>query len=371
MKTTRNLLGALLLTVLTTAAAMCDAQDYTLEAIKITANAPVEITMPTSQNLQDPMYSTIAGDWKKLAIVTGKDGISFSLPPDAVGSSLVLLAKPAWLTLPDTEPPVIQAISVAGKAAELVEGEANVGHLNATPTNIMVTAADKLNPIHPQATRVLINGQSLSTFGGSLKLQQSADGKHADILITPGTLPADKYTLTVEVADAAPARSSTAALVIFNTAPLLRDGGFEELTDNGKLKYWSFGSWHSGDPTEYKIEIAKGEGRTGNAVKFTGVSGRLNMVVGQPVDLVPGRTYLLSGYYKSETGGGWASLIGTSTTGDKGQYTNTGHLAKSPDWAPFAWELTAAPDNKGYIIYLRSTSMGSVYFDDLTLKAKE
>ena len=148
-------------------------------------------------------------------------------------------------------------------------------------------------------------------------------------------------------------------------------GGFEQLDKDGKLEYWSFGSWHGADASEYKITLAKGEGRTGNALKLTGVSGRINMTVGQPVDLLPGTTYVLSGHSKGNCNGGYASLIGKSTTGAKGQYTNTRHLAKSADWAPFAWEITPAPDNKNYVIYLRSTSIGSVYFDDVTLSVKE
>ena len=371
MRRTGTILTALILAVLTISQATCQARDYSLQAVKITANAPVEITMPTSQEVKDPMYTTAAGEWKKLKVVKGKDGLSFSLPGDAIGSSLVLLAKPAWLTLPDTEPPVIEAVSVAGKAAQLVEGEVNVGHLDVTPASIMITAADKLNPIHPRETKVLLNGQLPDSFGGALKLQQSADGKHADIVITPGTLPPDKYTLRVEVADATPARNSTVALVIFNTAPLLRDGGFEELDDDGKLKYWSFGSWHSSEATKYKIELAKGEGRTGNALRFTGTSGRLNMVVGQPVDLLPGTTYVLSGYSKGDCNGGYASLIGKAVGDAKAQYDNTSSCRQADDWTPFSWEITPAENNKNYMIYLRSTSIGSVYFDDVTLSVKE
>ena len=371
MRITATVLAPLFLVVITATQGMSAARDYSLQAVKITANAPVEITMPASQGVKDPMYTTAAGEWKKLKVVKAKDGLSFSLPGDAIGSSLVLLTKPAWLTLPDTEPPIIEAVSVAGKAAQLVEGEVNIGHLAATPANIMITASDKLNPIHPGETKVLVNGRAPDSFGGSVKLQQSADGKHADIVITPGTLPPAKYTLRVEVADATPARNSTVAVVIFNTAPLLRDGGFEEVDDKGKLKHWSFGSWHSGEASEYKIELAKGEGRTGNALKFIGVSGRLNMVVGQPVDLVPGTTYVLSGYSKGDCNGGYASLIGKAVGDAKAQYDNTSPCKQADDWTPFSWEITPAENNKNYVIYLRSTSKGSVYFDDVTLSVKE
>ncbi len=352
------------------AAGPCTAADFTLQAFKITANAPVEITLPPDQQVKQPTYVTAAGEWKQLAVDKSAAGLSFSLPADAIGSTLVLLDKPDWLTLPDTDAPVLEAASVAGVAVTPIEENMNLGHLADTPANVMFTVADATNPISLGHVKILLNGQPPEASGGSLMLDQSADGKHADLIITPGQLPEDKHTIMVIVPDASPARNSLIAQLTFSTAPLLRNGGFEELEDNGRPQHWSFGSWHSGEATDYEISIAKGEGRSGNALKFVGISGRLNMVVGQTVDFVPGRTYILSGYSKGDCRGGYASLIGKAIGDAKAQYDNTSPCQQADDWTPFAWEITPAENNKNFIIYLRSTSKGTVYMDDIKLTPK-
>ena len=348
----------------------CARADFTFEAFKITANAPVDITVPAKEKLSRPMYVNAAGEWKPLQVATAGGGISFSVPADAVGSTVVILNKPDWLTLPDTDSPLIQAASIGTQAVQLTE-DMNAGNLSQTPSNIMFTVADATNPIAADRVSVFINGKPPASYGGAVKVDQSRDGKHVDIIIAPGALPEDKHQVLLQVPDASPRRNLLTAQLTFSTAPLLRDGGFEALKDDGKPQYWSLGSWHSGDPTEYELTVAKGAGRTGNALKFVGIGGRLNMVVGQDVDLVPGRTYVFSGYYKNDCTGGYTSLIGKGVGGAKAQYTNTSSLPPAADWTAFSWEITAAEDNKNFIIYLRSTSKGTVFFDDVKLEMKQ
>ncbi len=366
-----NIIVSLIVIAMLAAGTACAAGQFTLQAFKITANAPVQITLPPNQPVKQPTYVTAAGEWKQLQVDKSEAGLAFSLPTDAIGSTVILLSKPDWLTLPDTDAPTIEAASVAGVAVTPIEDTMTVGHLDETPKNLMFTVADATNPISARHIKVLLNGQPVSSTGGSLKIDQSPDGKHADIIITPGDLPKDKHNIMLIIPDATPARNTLIARLTFTTAPLLRDGGFEELDDKGKPKHWSFGSWHSGEASDYKISIAKGEGRSGNALKFVGITGRLNMVVGQPVDLVPGRTYILSGYSKGDCNGGYASLIGKAVGDAKAQYDNTSPCKQADDWTPFSWEITPAESNKNFIIYLRSTSKGTVYMDDIKLQAKQ
>ena len=72
MKTTATLLAALLLTVVTTMQATCDGQDYALQAIKITANAPVDakktaIIISTEQRL---LIRYSPGDFRNSTILS-------------------------------------------------------------------------------------------------------------------------------------------------------------------------------------------------------------------------------------------------------------------------------------------------------------
>lgn len=92
------------------------------------------------------------------------------------------------------------------------------------------------------------------------------------------------------------------------------------------------------------------------------------MVCGQPVDLVAGDKYILSGYYKSDVNGGYASLRATAMGDATAQYDNTPRLTKADDWTHFSWEITAAENNRNHVIYLRSTSTGTIYMDDISLE---
>lgn len=363
---------AILLFAALVAASASSAEDYTLQAFTITANAPVAISLGADRTVSEPLYTNAHGEWTPLTVVGEADGggVQFTLPSDAVGTTTVLLEQPDWLTLPDTDAPVISGCRANDVEYTAENGIVMMGQLAEAPDEIMLTVADPTNPISTEKVQAFINGRPMSTFEGGLDAEHGDEAKTANIFIMPGNLPDDKYEISLLVPDASPSHNSLAARIVFSTAPLLRNAGFNELDKDGKPLNWSFGSWDSGDPSEYEISIAKDQGRSGNALKLVGTSGRLNMVVGQPVDLVAGQTYILSGYYKNTARGGYASLMGTKTTAEKAQYSNTTPLAQADDWTPFAWELTAEEGNNNYMLYLRSTSVGTVYFDDLVLQPK-
>ena len=345
------------------------AQDeYSLQAFRITANAPVTVTLSHADPIQKPMYRPQAGEWRPLDARQQEGEVSFALPADAVGETTVLLTQPDWLTLPDGDAPQLAEASIDGVAVTPDGSSITCGAV-AVPPTIELKVTDALNPILRSRIAARLNGMPLEELGGKTDLATSNAGKTLSIRVVPGELPEDRYSLTVGVPDASPTRNTLVATVTFSTAPLLRNGGFEAASADGKPESWSVGSWGGSDPGEYKISVVQGQGRTGNALCLDGISGRINMVVGQPVDMVAGKTYVLSGYAKGD-GVGYASLIAAGTGGDKQQYDNTGRTAASADWQPFAWELTPQPEKKDYTIYLRSASVGTVYFDDLRLDVK-
>ncbi|MFO7945350.1 MAG: hypothetical protein R6V19_00840 [Armatimonadota bacterium] len=345
------------------------AEDYTLRPIKVTANAPVEITLGATETVHAPIYRTAEGEWTDLSVSKDDKGVSFSLPDNAVGSTVILLDKPDWLTLPDSDAPRLDAASIAGEAVEVGE-TVELGHLKAAPEAIMLTLSDETNPIAANLARVYINGKSPESYGGSISHSGSADGKHVDLVIKPGTLPEDDYDINLNVPDASPGRNTFSTTIAFSTAPILRNGGFEQVDKNGNPEFWTTGAWSTKPETEYEIKVVE-DGYAGKCIMIKGIQDPLNLVCGQEVDLQIGKTYVLTGYFRGEGKAGHGSLIARSPDG-KGQYDNFGGLKANGEWMPFEWELTPEQeDATNYTFYVRLSGVGTAYFDDLKLEPKQ
>ncbi len=345
------------------------AEKYAIQPIRISSNVPVKVTIAGEPTVKSPMYLTSAGEWKKLAVDKKGDTVSFSQPQDALASTVILLNKPDWLQLPDADAPVVDAVSVGGKALE-VAAQVKLGNVPDTPKSIFVTLTDARNPIATSRVRVSIDGQEPSAFGGEVKLSPSKDGKHLDISVTPGKLKEAKHIVLISASDASPSFNSMLLEIAFSTAPLLLNGDFERADSKGGPLHWNCGTWSATKETKAEFKVVDG-GRSGKALMINGITLPLNLVCGQPVDIVPGKTYVLSGYYKTDENRGHASLIGKNKdTGKQDQYIGMPGLKKADDWTPFSWEFTANEDNMEFMLYLRSGSVGKVYFDDVKAKLK-
>lgn len=359
-----------LLCVMAQAGYCADAR-YELQTITLTATSSLEVTLAAGE-ASEPVYVTAGGKWKQLEVAKIATGIRFSLPDDAVGATVVLLNKPKWLTLPDTEAPVLEAVTV-GKVSVDVKAEGmNAGRFSETPKSIILTVSDKLNPLAGGRVRVTIDGQEAADTGTKLTITQSKDGKHADIAIEPGKLAPDKHTVAVTVVDAAPRHNTLEMAVAFSTAPLLQNGDFEKVKSGGFAQNWRHAAWNLKPDTKYQTTVAKGKGRSGNALKITGIAGNLCLIVGQHVEVEGGRTYVISGYYKTDGEGACAASFYGKPEGElKEQYISGPMLPAAPDWTPFSWEFTAGEGHPLYEVFVWSKYQGDVYFDDLELQPKE
>ena len=343
------------------------AAEYELDAINLSANADLEVHMPADQAVKNPTYLRADGKWAKLDVKQDARGIFFALPPEGMGSTVVLLHKPDWLTLPDVEPPVVKGLNLGRTALEVSES-LNLGHIPEKVPPLQMVLNDKANPLATHRVLVSLDARPLEDYGGSVKLQQSKDGRAADLIVDFGDLPAQKHTLSVSISDASP-RANTMALVLrFNTGPLLRNAGFEEADKSGMPAHWTSGAWDMKDDTKYEIKQVDG-GRSGKCLMMHGIAGSLNTLASQSVDLVPGRAYVLSGYARTDGGSGWASMI-SQGGGKRGQYDSMSGVPASDEWTAFAWDFTAVEGGESYILYLRNAK-GKVYFDDLKIEAKQ
>jgi hypothetical protein len=348
----------------------CADANYDLHTIALTATSSLDVTLPAAT--AEPIYLTAECDWKQLEVARTATAIRFSLPDDALGSTVVLLNKPQWLTLPDTEPPVLEAVTVGGIALDVKTEPLNAGRFSEAPQSILLTVSDKLNPIADGRVQVAIDGQLATPGDDHVTVTQSKDGRHADITIELGKLAPDKHTVAVTLVDATPRHNSLDIQMAFSTAPLLLNGDFEAARPDDSPRYWRHAAWNRKPDTAYETTVAKDKGRSGNALKITGIAGNLYLIVGQQVEVQGGNTYVISGYYKTDGDDVCAASFYGKPAGElKEQYISSPMLPAAPDWTPFSWEFTAEQGHPLYEVLVWSKYKGDVYFDDLELQPKE
>lgn len=360
------LLAAMAVLIFAASTAVTD--PYELQSMRLTANVPVKITISDGPPIQQPVYRTAAGEWKQLPFEQEANRISFSPPEDALPSTVIVMDKPEWLQLSDDDAPAITAVGVDGASVPVSE-LIRLGHLSTAPKTIIITATDAANPIAASRISAHVNGREPGDLGGEVSVDPSGDGKRLDIAINPGDLDQAPHSIIVSVSDASPQHNTTMLEITFTTAPLLTNGDFEMADDQGRPKHWSTSTWSSDAETKAEFQIVEG-GHTGKALKIEGIAGSLNMVCAQSVDLIPGEMYVLSGYYKNDRNIGSASII-AKKDGKQDQYSNMPSLKHAQDWTEFSWEFTAKEDNSEFMLYLRASGVGTVWFDDVTLTRKQ
>jgi len=338
---------------------------FILETFRIASNVPVTVALDHDrpQELR-PMYRTVHGQWQELPFEWTGSHIRFRQPLDALPEMLVLMTKPDWLTLPDRDAPVVSSIRIGEEeipAADFID----LGHVNGAPKQLCVTAEDRLNPIPPSRVKATVDGVDLSASGGGVTVRYSSEHRVATVAVAVGDLDIGDHTLSLVVADSAPGANAVTFRLRFSTLPLLANGGFERAQANGRPAHWSTSAWSATEQTEAEFGLVD-DGRTGRALLINGVSPPLNLVCGQAVDLLPGESYVLSGYYKNDGPGAYASVI-AKLDGKQDQYVNMPRLPHSPVWEAFSWTFTAKSDNTDFWLYVRSTHQGRIHFDDLVL----
>ena len=359
-------LGTLLLL-----ASVSTAADYSLEAFSLCSTTPVTITFGPGKAADGPVYLPPGGEWSSLDVVEVDGALRCSIPAHGSEHTIVLMSRPDWLTLPDTEAPQLTLVKVDDADMQPEAGRLELGWLLEAPQRVLVTVTDALNPIAAGRAIVTLSGRALADFGGAVDIQTADDGRSATIALRLGELPRDKHTLSLSVPDATPHANTLTLAVAFDTSPLLLNGDFEQGGGAAFATHWRHAAWGRKPETQYETVVAEGEGRSGNAVRLTGIADPLYLIVGQPAKLQGGQTYLFSGYYRTEgdqrVG---ASFNGTPAGELKQQYVESDPFPPSAEWAPFEWEFHPEPGHPEFEVFVWSKSKGSVWFDDLQLMPK-
>lgn len=367
---TRAHYAALGVLLLLTSASM--AADYSLEAFSLRSTTPVTVTFGPGRTAKAPTYLPPGGEWSALDVVEVNGALRCAIPAYGGEPTLVLMSKPDWLALPDAEAPQLSLVKVNDTDMQPEDGMLELGWRAAAPDSVLVTVTDALNPIAANRALATLDGRALADFGGAVDIQQADDGKSVTMAFRLGELPPDKHTLSIWVPDATPHSNTATLAVTFNTSPLLLNGDFEQGGGAAFATHWRHAAWGRKPETQYDTVVAEGEGRSGNAVKLTGIADPLYLIIGQPAQLQGGHSYVLSGYYRTEgdqrVG---ASFNGTPAGELKQQYVESPPFPPSAEWAPFEWEFHPEPGHPEFEVFLWSKSKGSVWFDDLQLTPKQ
>ncbi len=94
-------------------------------------------------------YRAGDGSWHELEASIDDGRIRIHLGPDAVpgGSAVIVVNKPEWMVLEDTEPPALEGLTVNGASRPIVPTAINLGSLTADQAQIVLDIADDHNPI--------------------------------------------------------------------------------------------------------------------------------------------------------------------------------------------------------------------------------
>jgi len=289
--------------------------------------------------------------------VDRQDGwVSFEIPDRAGRETVVLLA-------PADEPPVAPApaVSLTGLAIdghEAALGEhLDLGRTVPTPRSVLARFGASASLVAGGA-RVTLDGVRLP--GESVRVQLVEGGRQllADVTV-PTQLPPGGHELVVRATGGALSPSAAQLNLRFSNRPLPSNAGFEE-----GVREWSVGSWSGDDSASYRIATTGEAPHSGRrCLELRGIVGPLNVVAAQRVDLVVGRRYVLTGWYRGDVEAK-ASLCSQSGAG---QYIWSPPIGPSAEWTTFSWEFTAENQERPLLLGLRLGSTGVACFDDLLL----
>ena len=185
----------------------------------VKSSARATITLPSAPQPGPCYVRGSAGTWRELTDITREQGsVTFSLRPDRLapdGEALVIIDKPSWMVLDDSEPPRLVAARSAGKAYELSDGRLDLGCLDSPTLDLTVDLADAANPISAAGTRFRL--LSAPTPAADVRVQAAEPpGKTGRVTIVLQDLAAGAYTGEIVCADMAPSANALAVRVGFS-----------------------------------------------------------------------------------------------------------------------------------------------------------
>lgn len=354
---------ALIVLHLSAMSALLTASEAKLQRLMIQTGGALTVTMPTDVAPRRSVYRASDGEWRPLAVQFAGGRVTFGVPADVAGQTIVLLNVPEWLVLDDDAPPTVVRITVDGEEVEVAQ-DIDLGHWPGAPQALTARLQDAANPIDVKGAVIALDGTAVPP--DCVKWGRATGDRERLLEIRMGDMPPAKHMLSLRVPDAAAVPHYAEVSIRFNTGPLLKDGGFEEVKADGSPKHWTAHRWSVDEQTKAELRIVPG-GRSGkHCAELKGIAGSLNLLFGQSVPLSPNRAYVVKGFYQATSPASYLSMINRSK-GENEQYLSSPRLKPASEWTAFKWQFSTKPSS-GYTLYLRNTGKGFVRYDDVVLE---
>lgn len=153
------------------------------------------------------------GKWTKLSATQASGALTMKLGSEQIanGKTSIVVNKPAWMVLDDTEAPKLAWVKVNG--ADVKPGPNGALGSIALPATLSVGIKDNVNPLDPQSVRVLIDDQTVLKPDVSKLGPPKISGSFS---VSLAGLPAGHYDATLQVTDASPQRNLLAVKLSFS-----------------------------------------------------------------------------------------------------------------------------------------------------------
>lgn len=144
------------------------------------------------------------GPWTEVPATEEGGIVSFLLTPElaAGGRARVVINKPDWMVLDDSEAPRVTAYAVAGEITELGPGASiDLGSLTPETTRIRLDLADNANPLDTASVRLRVAGGEAATVQ---VLEDDPQTRSAVVELDLSALGPGAYAGTITVTDLSP-----------------------------------------------------------------------------------------------------------------------------------------------------------------------
>ena len=320
------------------------------------------ITVPVRSDQAKALRLDATGRWQDVAATSEGGLLSFQAADAAQRGTLVLFGSPAKLALDDDAAPQIATVEINGEAQTAAE-QIDLGRVSKAPGTLLVEFVENESALDLTSLAVTGNGFPLQA---NAQTKLSDDSRRLRVAMDLAELAGKRdYEVSVTVRDLAPEGHIAAFTLKFSTAPLLANAGFE--IGLPSPRNWSTGPWSSDEKTKYEIRTVEEKPRSGkHCLLIQGIAGRLNLCAAQNVKLEAGESYVFSGYRRGDVGSHCSML----SDGGKTEYLNSPVWPPSDEWVPFSWEFKVSRPARSFMVVVRHGSVGSAYFDDLSLEQK-
>ncbi len=318
------------------------------------------ISVPVRSDQTKILRLDATGRWQDVAATVEGGRLSFQATDAAQRGALVLFGSPTKLVLDDDAAPQIAAVEIDGEAQSPAE-QIDLGHVREAPGTLAVEFVEDESALDLTSLAVTGNGLPLKA---EVQTKLSDDGQRLRVAVDLAELVGRMdYGVTVAVSDLAAEGHIAAFTLKFSTASLLANAGFE--LGSPSPRNWSTRTWSSDENTKYEMRTVEDNPRSGKrCLLMRGIAGRLNLCTQQDVKLQVGKSYVFSGYRRGDA----PSSCSVVSDGGRIEYLNSPAWPPSDEWAPFSWEFKVSLPAASFTVVVRHGSVGSVYFDDLSLE---